>query len=153
MNKLYRWMDNHTPCTITRKPWHWLWSLPAIWLINLNLFISEFWQEYNHARQAFLQKAEPSMPSFVELQATAVDRSWFIGVALGAVALGAWMYYSHYQNSQSVYLMRRLPDKWEYHRRCLTLPLCLLVGDVIAYASLYGVCAWVYARFVVGVYL
>ncbi len=30
-------------------------------------------------------------------------------------------YQSHYRGSRSIYLMRRLPDRWELHRRCLIL--------------------------------
>lgn len=32
-------------------------------------------------------------------------------------------YAYHYQGSKSIYLMRRLPSRWELHRRCLTLPV------------------------------
>jgi hypothetical protein len=32
-------------------------------------------------------------------------------------------YMYHYQGSKMMYLMKRLPDKWEVHRRCLTLPV------------------------------
>ena len=34
-----------------------------------------------------------------------------------------YYYMYHYQGSKMMYLMRRLPDKWELHRRCLTLPI------------------------------
>lgn len=32
-------------------------------------------------------------------------------------------YMYHYQGSKMMYLMKRLPDKWEVYRRCLTLPI------------------------------
>ncbi len=34
----------------------------------------------------------------------------------------------------SIYLMKRLPNPWEYHRRCLTIPFAELVltGLVVA---------------------
>ena len=32
-------------------------------------------------------------------------------------------YMYHYQGSKMMYLMRRLPDKWEVYRRCFTLPI------------------------------
>ena len=34
-----------------------------------------------------------------------------------------YYYMYHYQGSIMMYLMKRLPDKWELHRRCLTLPI------------------------------
>ena len=45
-------------------------------------------------------------------------------------------YSYHYRESKSIYLMRRLSDPWELHRRCLTLPvvgvgLALLVAFVL----------------------
>lgn len=44
-------------------------------------------------------------------------------VALFMLPLAAWHYLYHYQDSRSIYLMRRLPDRWELWRRCLALPL------------------------------
>ena len=45
-------------------------------------------------------------------------------------------YSYHHRESKSIYLMRRLSDPWELHRRCLTLPvvgvgLALLVAFVL----------------------
>ena len=39
------------------------------------------------------------------------------------LAFAIYHYLYHRTGSKSIYLMRRLPDRWEYHRRCLTLPL------------------------------
>ena len=38
-----------------------------------------------------------------------------------------YFYFYHRQESRSIYLMRRLPDRWELHRRCLTAPLAGIV--------------------------
>ena len=53
-------------------------------------------------------------------------------------------YLYHYQGSRSIYLMRRLPDRWELLRRCIALPLCgalaaLLTGLLITllWAGIY----------------
>jgi len=58
---------------------------------------------------------------------TILDQSeWLTGFFVLALCLFAFLplhYAYHHQGSKSVYLMRRLPDKWEYHRRCLALPL------------------------------
>lgn len=58
----------------------------------------------------------------------------FFFVAL--LMLGFILYhYSHYrQGSMSIYLMKRLPNRWELHRRALTLP-CLAVLAVLAVAA------------------
>lgn len=46
-------------------------------------------------------------------------------VALCMAALAVWHYLYHYQGSKSIYLMRRLPDRWELWRRCAALPVLL----------------------------
>ena len=57
---------------------------------------------------------------------------------LGAVIL-AFVNYSGFRNgSKSVYLMRRLPDQWEYHRRCLTLPLLAVLAGLVSIPILIG---------------
>lgn len=45
-------------------------------------------------------------------------------------------YQSHYRGSRSIYLMRRLPDRWELHRRCLILPLLELAATLLLLAVL-----------------
>lgn len=45
-------------------------------------------------------------------------------------------YQSHYKDSRSIYLMRRLPDRWELHRRCLILPLLELAMTLFLLAAL-----------------
>ncbi len=49
-------------------------------------------------------------------------------------------YAYHWQGSRSIYLMRRLPNKWLLHRLCLTLPLLGLVvtaAAVLVLTALY----------------
>lgn len=50
----------------------------------------------------------------------------------------------HRQVTKSIYLMRRLPDRWEFARRCWTLPLLMATGTAVMYLLLLGVCAWIY---------
>ncbi len=57
-------------------------------------------------------------------------------LALCMLGLMAYHYLYHRQGSKSIYLMRRLPSRWELHRRCLTLPLlamalCLLTAFLL----------------------
>ncbi|MBQ3089707.1 MAG: hypothetical protein IJD21_03990 [Oscillospiraceae bacterium] len=47
----------------------------------------------------------------------------FLLFALGGLVLVGLNYLYHYQGSRSIYLMRRLPRRWELLRRCTTLPL------------------------------
>lgn len=59
-----------------------------------------------------------------------------------------WRYYaSHTQGSMAVYTMRRLPDKWEYHRRCWTQPILSAAAELLIFAVLAGLCwlLWYFA--------
>lgn len=61
------------------------------------------------------------MPFYHELSGGAF--TLFLIFALSMAGFIIYHYLSHYQGSKSIYLMRRLPDRWELHHRCLTLPL------------------------------
>lgn len=65
--------------------------------------------------------AGAEMPDFVSL----LQFYWagFAVLALCMAGLAAYHYAYHRQGSMSIYLMRRLPDRSELHRRCLALPL------------------------------
>ena len=45
--------------------------------------------------------------------------------------LALWHYWYHFRESRSIYLMRRLPDRWDLWRRCLTLPLLGLTACLV----------------------
>ena len=70
------------------------------------------------------------MPDFVEI----FDRShWgFLVVIIAALAFIGGHYAYHYQESKSIYLMRRLPNAFELHRRCLSLPAAGIVIALLA---------------------
>lgn len=74
---------------------------------------------------------------------------FLFGVMMCGITLFRTGYYYtyHYQGSKMMYLMKRLPDKWEVHRRCWTLPLAgtallcvwMLVLRML-YFAIYMVC-------------
>ena len=47
---------------------------------------------------------------------------FFLAITL-ALAFGLYHYAFHHQGSKSIYLMRRLPNGFELHRRCWTVPV------------------------------
>ncbi len=47
---------------------------------------------------------------------------FFLAILL-SLALGLYHYAYHYQDSKSIYLMRRLPKTFELHRRCWSVPV------------------------------
>lgn len=61
------------------------------------------------------------MPDFY----TVLDDSlrFYLIFALCMLLLIIYHYAFHHMGSKSIYTMRRLPNKWELHRRCLALPI------------------------------
>jgi len=55
----------------------------------------------------------------------------FLVFYLVMIGLMVYHYLYYYQGSKSIYLMRRLPDRWEMHRRNVTLPLVAIVLGVL----------------------
>ena len=56
----------------------------------------------------------------------------FVLHAAAMLSFSVLHYASHYRGSRSIYLMRRLPKRWELHRRCLTLPLFFAAMSLLA---------------------
>lgn len=89
------------------------------------LFFSRYTQAHStlyryHGEEAILIPTAV-MPDFPDV----LDGT-LLGFPLLALCMAGLIFYHyayHIQGSKSLYLMRRLPDRWELHRRCLTLPL------------------------------
>lgn len=84
------------------------------------------------------------MPPFDELISGSMNG--FIALALIMIVIIFENYAYHRRNSKSVYLMRRLPSRWERHIRCISLPLIgaaiALVMAVILYFVYFGIYMW-----------
>lgn len=83
----------------------------------------------------------------------------FFQLLWGTPLLGLWIflavmavqvlrhYRCHTQGSRADYLMRRLPDPWEYHRRCWAVPLLASLAELSLFAAGSGLCwlLWYFA--------
>ena len=91
----------------------WVWFLSRYWSARSELFVLK-----NGRRVLPAGRMIPDLPEIIG--------GSFLGlwaVLLCAVVTVALHYAGHYrEGSRPVYLMRRLPDRWEYHRCCLTIP-------------------------------
>ncbi len=56
----------------------------------------------------------------------------FVVFALCMLLLIAYHYAYHHIGSKSIYTMRRLPDRWELHKRCVSLPI---IASLVMLAS------------------
>ena len=53
------------------------------------------------------------------------------------MGLEVWDCYDYHKKStKSIYLMRRLPDKWELHRRCWGRPVIHCILSLLAVAAM-----------------
>ena len=58
--------------------------------------------------------------------------------AAAMVFLASWHYSCHFRGSKSIYTMRRLPERWELAKRCLTVPVIAAVVYLLEAAVLLG---------------
>lgn len=93
-------------------------------------FLFHYWQAYQSLflRNGLARVLDTSavMPDFVQVLGGSLVG--FLMLALGMTAVVVYHYAYHYQGSKSIYLMQRLPSRWELHRRCITLPLLAVVA-------------------------
>lgn len=71
----------------------------------------------------------------------------FVLVGIVMVGLVVYHYYYHRMDSKSIYLMKRLPNKWELHKRCLSLPIVGIVISIITMVLLWAVYFGIYMLF------
>ncbi|GAU78363.1 hypothetical protein [Fusibacter sp. 3D3] len=85
------------------------------------------------------------MPDFVEVLGQHLI-GFFI-VSLCMIALVIYHYFYHYQDSKSIYLMRRLPNRWALLKRCVSLPLFSVLTAILMALFLllfyFGIYFWV----------
>lgn len=84
------------------------------------------------------------MANFAELLGNALIG--FVLVALGLVGFAALHYSYFWQGSKSIYLMKRLPNKMELHKRALTLPV---LGLIICVATAFLLLVLYYGLYVI----
>lgn len=118
-------------------------GLAASWVYSSMLFLVRFFNDrtdlfYRSGNQALL-RAGAVMTDFGVL---VNDTLWgFVLLAVCMLCMAVFRYAYFYRDSKSICLMRRLPDRWELHRRCLALPLaavavCLLAASLVLLADL-----------------
>lgn len=82
------------------------------------------------------------MPAFAELLGGFLN-----GFLIMAVVMLGFIFYHynyHHQESKSIYLMRRLPSRWERHRRCLVLPIMAALFCVLCMVVILGLYYLIY---------
>lgn len=100
---------------------------------------------YTSGYEKVLDPSRTIAPFFELLRGTPLLGLW---IFLAVMPLLVWLYYDrHTHGAMSVYTMRRLPDRWEYHRRCWTQPILSAIFELALFAILTGLCwlLWYFA--------
>lgn len=102
-----------------------LWSLGAGTVWSFFLFVSSYNEAYNNLFHHVgfgrtMLREGAVMPGLFEIMAG--TETIFVLVCAAMPFWALYHYAYHYNGSKSIYLMRRLPERWELHRRCLAVP-------------------------------
>ena len=127
-----------------------LFGLVGIALVwNLTTFVLRFSGELSqlyvnrNGVKTLVQGARmPDMETLIQGSLIVV---WFFPAL--AIVVAASYYASFRRDSKSIYLMKRLEDPWELHRRCLTVPGLILLTGVATMAALLAL-DWALYRFI-----
>lgn len=76
------------------------------------------------------------MPPFSRLIRFSTAGFILLFAAMIILAFNHYLY--HQQGSKSIYLMRRLPDRWELFRRCAGIPILISVIGLILMGVMIG---------------
>ena len=68
-------------------------------------------------------------------------------LALWMLGYAVYFYMSYYRGSKSIYTMRRLPDRWEIHKRSITLPLLAIAAILVVAFVMTMICFATYMIF------
>lgn len=125
------------------------WGLGLGFLFSLS-FLAQFISERNslfvwNGIERVLRQGV-YMPDFVRVLGVSL-MGFQLQVVMFMLGLAAGHYAAHWQGSKSIYLMRRLPSRWELHRRCLTLPAAGAFAGLLAAFLLLFVYYGVYMAF------
>ena len=116
----------------------------ALWSLGAPVRMAQRWGEIRRMQLRGYYENLYMLP-FSEIMGSAL---WgFALTALCLAAVAAWHYVCHRQGSRADYLMRRLPDRWELHRRCLAIPLAGILTAALLALALRGFYWWLYLTF------
>ena len=93
---------------------------------------------YEYALSGLVLREGAVMPKFSMLVQDGMDsRYGFWGFYFLMIVMMVMNYLHYYQGSKSIYLMRRLPDKLEMHRRNVILPMVAIGVGTLTQAALW----------------
>ena len=102
----------------------------GVWSLGFPFrFSTEYNRLYYTTDSIRYLRSQAMMPEFHELLGGSL-RAVFVVVLVLLICI-VMNYASFRQGSKSIYLMKRLPNPWELHRRCILLPALGMAGALI----------------------
>ena len=119
-------------------------------VVSLFLFITRYFADYNRLFEVVsnvkVVKDSAVMVPFRDLTDGIFTVFWLI-ILCQLIFIGYHYAYFHMGQSKSIYLMRRLPDRWALCKRILTFPLTVIafcfIGIIVLnfiYYTFYYIC-------------
>lgn len=121
--------------------------IALVTFVSFIMFVLDYLKEYNkiyYYRNSIKVHDITPIKSFKDIL---LDSDCMVGFLIIIVLLIACIfvfYLSHKQGSKSIYLMRRLPKKYEFLIRCITLPLLGVLCTVVIRFIFWCLCASIY---------
>lgn len=130
----HSWMESYAPpgINLAQEVIYWIMTMTISTFWSM-LFIIQYLENRNLLYKTMAGKKVliegAMMPTFEDLITGRFEV--FYLVIFYCVIIAVYHYFYHYQGSKMMYLMKRLPNKWEVHVRCLSLPICASVIAMI----------------------
>ncbi len=114
-------------------------------LIYLANYVIERNNLYERIDEERVLRAGAIMPSFETLIEGRMIGFGIVIVIL--ICISVYHYIYHYMDSKLVYLMKRLPSRWELHKRCLVLPIVGIIVTLVCSLLLWFIYYGIYLLF------
>ncbi|MBR4303821.1 MAG: hypothetical protein IKT81_00680 [Clostridia bacterium] len=122
--------------------------ISAFWA--LLIFLIRYWQKYDN-----LFYTDYAGVSHLYEGAVMPDFGYIFGdslmlfniLALSMVGFIVYFYAYYYRGGKSIYTMRRLPNRWEIHKRSIVLPLLAVITVLAAAFVMVMICFGLYMIF------
>lgn len=126
MTEMWKWLEKYAPLGIdVRKQAGWWLAGGVFATLHSMLFVLRY---IGSRADLYRLKAgkrvliEGAVITDFETLTEGVFLSFYF-VSIVTLLVIIYHYFYHYQGSKMMYLMKRLPEKCELHRRCITLPV------------------------------
>jgi len=126
MSEKWKWLEKYAPLGIgVEKHINGFWAIFGCATGYSMLFFIQYGNAldrlytYKAGKKVLMEGA--IIDSFEQITSGLFLMGYASSIAVLLMIIYYYLY--HYQGSKMMYLMKRLPDKWDVHKRCMTLPV------------------------------